>query len=77
MVLETVDSEGRDTHKAKPDLVRWSVQVILLALVSPALVAVLLISGVCISVQKVVTIGERIFAATPSRLHAAAANPKV
>lgn len=74
---DTVNGQIPTSTKGRPDLVKWGVQLILLALVSPALLAVLLIGGVCVSVQKIANVGERIFASTPSRLNAASAHSKV
>ena len=64
MCLEVVEGgDSRDRQgRRRPDPVRWAVQVILLALVSPALVAVLLVGGVCVSVQKVVSVAEHVLA---------------
>lgn len=45
------------------DPLRWAAHIILIVLVSPALVAVLLVGGLCIVLQAVATLADRIFAA--------------
>jgi len=55
----TIGEDGRDHDRRDP--VRWVVQVILLTLVSPALLAVLMVSGVFLSVQKIATMTDRVF----------------
>jgi hypothetical protein len=58
-VVERIGEDSRDEDRRDP--VRWIVQVILLTLVSPALLAVLMVSGVFLSVQKIATMTDRVF----------------
>jgi hypothetical protein len=56
-VVERIGEDARDEDRRDP--VQWIVQVILLTLVSPALLAVLMVSGVFLGVQKIATMTER------------------
>lgn len=71
---ERIQDEVREERR--PDLVRWAVQVSLLILVSPALLAVLLIGGTCVSVQKIAAMTDGAFSASRPGLKLAASRPK-
>ncbi len=65
--LELIADESQD--QAQPDAVRWAVQIALLVLVSPALLAVFAVGGTCIALQKAAKIADRAFAADRPALH--------